>query len=381
MPEKDLYSILGVSRDAGQEEIKKAYRRLARQYHPDVNNGDNGKSEKFKQVKEAYDILSDPAKKQRYDLYGDTGEQQNGFGGGFSGFGGFGGSQGFGFDDIFESFFGGGFSQRRSANAPRRGNDLRYDLEITLEEAFSGLDKEIIIPRTESCEACDGTGAKKGSSVETCSQCRGTGQEQIVRNTAYGRFVNVQTCGNCNGEGKIIKNPCPNCYGKGQTVKERRVEFKIPPGVDSDTRMRLSGEGESGSRGGPPGDLFIYLTVKPHKFFKRDGNTLIYELPVSFAKAALGADVEIPTMEGEATLHIPEGSQSDTVFRLKGKGMPQVRGFGRGDMKVKLKVEIPRRLNKEQREALATYARLSGEDVSADGKGFINKFKEAFGGK
>ncbi len=379
MAEKDLYSILGISRDAGQEEIKKAYRRLARQYHPDVNNGDSGAAEMFKKVKSAYDILSNPEKKQRYDLYGETDEQQNGFGG--AGFGGFGGGQGFGFEDIFDSFFGGGFSQRRSANAPKRGNDLRYDMEITLEEAFAGLKQEIIIPRTESCEDCDGSGAKKGSSVETCSQCRGTGQEQIVKNTAYGRFVSVQSCSGCGGEGKIIRNPCPKCFGKGQIRKERRVDLKIPPGVDSDTRMRLSGEGESGARGGPPGDLYIYLTVKPHKLFKRDGNTLIYELPVSFAKAALGADVDIPTLDGEATLHIPEGSQPETVFRLKGKGMPQVRGYGRGDMKVRLKVEVPRRLNREQREALATFARLSGEDITADGKGFISRVKEAFGGK
>ncbi len=375
MPEKDLYEILGIKRDASQEEIKKAYRKLARQYHPDVNQGDKNTAEKFKQVKKAYDILSDPSKRERYDRYGQTDES--------AGFGGFGGGagdfSGFGFDDIFESFFGGGFSQRRSG--PTRGNDLRYDMEITLEEAFSGVEKEIHIPRNEDCSECGGSGAKKGTSAETCSVCKGSGQEKFIKNTAYGRFVNVQTCSHCRGEGKIIKQPCLECHGKGQIVKERRVEIKIPPGVDSETRLRMGGEGEAGTKGGPPGDLYIYLTVRPHKLFKRENSTLIYEVPVSFIQLAMGTDIEIPTMEGKAVLHIPEGTQPENVFRLKGKGMPQLRGFGKGDMRVRLKIVVPKRLSREQKEALAEFARVSGEELSEENKSFLNRVKEAFGGK
>lgn len=380
MPEKDLYEILGVSQDASQEDIKKAYRKLARQYHPDVNQGDTGTAEKFKQVKEAYDVLSDPPKRERYDRYGHTDDSYAGFGGFGGGQQGFGDFSGFGFDDIFESFFGGGFSQHRS-RGPRRGNDLRYDMEITLEEAFSGVEQEIIIPRTENCAECDGSGAKKGTFAETCSACKGTGQEKIVRNTAYGRFVNVQTCSHCRGEGRIIKEPCMECHGKGQIVRERNLEIKIPAGVDSETRLRMGGEGEPGFRGGPPGDLYIYLRVRPHKLFRREDSTLIYEAPVTFVQMAMGADIEVPTMDGTAVLHIPEGTQPENVFRLKGKGMPQLRGFGRGDMKVKLKIAVPRKLNREQKEALAEFARVSGEELSGENKGFLNRVREAFGGK
>ena len=383
MPEKDYYQILGVERNAGEEEIKKAYRKLARKYHPDVNKGDEKSAEKFKEVQEAYEVLSDPEKRQRYDRYGTADESAAGFGG-FGGFGGgqqggFDGFSGFDFDDIFETFFGGGFRQRRQG--PRRGNDLRYDMEITLEEAFSGADKTIVIPRTETCPDCEGTGAKKGTSAETCSVCGGSGQEQFVRNTAYGRFVNVQTCSRCRGAGKYVKDPCVKCRGEGQVRQEREVEIKIPVGVDSGTKLRVSGEGEAGAKGGPPGDLFVFIRVRPHKLFKREGSDLIYELPVSFAKLTLGCEVEVPTMEDKNVLNIPEGTQPEHVFRLKGKGMPHIRGFGRGDMKVKVKAEVPKRLNKEQKEALAEFARLCGEEVSEDGKGFIHKFREAFGNK
>ncbi len=380
MPEKDYYKILGVSKDAGEEEIKKAYRKLAHKYHPDVNKGDAGAEEKFKEIKEAYDVLSDPQKRDRYDRFGTADEQFAGFGG-FGGGrqGGFEGFSGMGFEDIFDAFFGGGFRQGRS-QGPRRGNDLRYDLEITLEEAYHGVNKEVVIPRTENCSDCGGSGARKGSSPEVCSVCNGAGQEQTVRNTAYGRFVNVQTCRSCRGAGKVIRDPCPKCRGEGQVVQERRLDIKIPAGFDTGMRLKVSGEGEAGYRGGPQGDLFVYVTVRKHKLFKRDGSNLIYELPVSFTQLTLGSDVEIPTMEEETVLHIPEGTQPDQVFRLKGKGMPQGRGFGKGDLKVRLKPQVPKRLNKEQKEALAEFARLSGEKISDDGKGFVDRVREAFGG-
>ncbi len=376
MPERDYYEILGVDRNADEEEIKKAYRKLARKYHPDVNKDDSQAAEKFKEVQEAYEVLSDSEKRKRYDRYGTADETFAGFGGGQSG--GFDGFSGLGFDDIFETFFGGGFRQRRSG--PRRGNDLRYDMEITLEEAYHGVNKTISIPRTETCPDCKGSGTKQGSSPETCSACGGTGQEQFVRNTAYGRFVNVQTCSKCRGAGKNIKDPCAKCRGEGQIVQEREVEIKIPAGVDSGTRLRVSGEGEAGYKGGPPGDLFVFIQVRSHKLFKREGNDLIYELPVSFTQLVLGSEVEVPTMEGQAVVNIPEGTQPDHVFRLKGKGMPHVRGFGQGDMKVKLKPIVPKRLNKEQKEALAEFARLCGEEISEDGKSFIHRVREAFGG-
>ncbi|MFY9115358.1 MAG: molecular chaperone DnaJ [Dethiobacteria bacterium] len=374
MSEKDLYNILGVSREATQDEIKRAYRRLARKYHPDMNDGDEEKAEKFKQITEAYDILSDSAKRDNYDRFGSTGDPMGGFGGGFQG-----DFAGFGFEDIFEGFFGGGFGSRRSYG-PRRGNDLRYDMELTLEEAFSGIQKEIRIPRTESCAVCGGSGAKKGTAVETCAVCQGSGQEKIIKNTIYGRFVNVQTCGSCHGKGKIIKEPCTKCHGKGQVLQERRVEVKIPPGVDNGTQLRMSGEGEPGTRGGPHGDLYIYLSISPHKLFARKGSTLIYELPVSFAQLAMGASLEIPTLEGKASLHIPEGTQPDKVFRMRGKGMPRLRGLGRGDLNVMLKLVVPKRLNKEQKEALIQFSHLCGEDYAEEGKGFINRVREAFGG-
>lgn len=374
MSEKDLYSILGVSRGATQDEIKKAYRGLARKYHPDANDGDEAKAEKFKQISAAYDVLGDPAKREKYDRFGITDDSMGGFGGGFGDFGGF------GFEDIFEGFFGGGFGTRRSSYGPRRGNDLRYDMELTLEEAFKGAYKEIRIPRTENCDVCGGSGAKEGTAAETCDVCQGTGQEKIVRNTIYGRFVNVQTCSNCQGKGEIIKDPCPECHGAGQVIRERKLEVKIPPGVDSGTRLRMSGEGEPGTRGGSYGDLYIYLNIIPHELFAREGNTLIYELPVSFAQLAMGTSVEIPTLDGKASLHIPEGTQPDKVFRMKGKGMPRLRGLGRGDLNVSLKLVVPKRLNREQKEALTQFSRLLGEDPTEESKGFMDRMREAFGG-
>lgn len=384
MPKRDYYEVLGVGKDATPEEIKKAYRRLARKYHPDVNPGDKEAETKFKEVKEAYDVLSDPQKRQQYDQFGHIDEQFSGAGfgqqGGF-GFGDFGNFADFGgFEDIFDTFFGGG-SRRRRRPAPEKGADLRYDLEITLEEAASGLETELRVPRTENCPACGGSGARPGTQPVTCSACNGTGQQQFSRQTAFGRFINVQTCSVCHGEGKIIKESCPECRGEGKIMQERRIEVKIPPGVDNGSRLRVPGEGEAGVRGGPPGDLYVVIKVRPHKIFKRDGDDLYCEIPISFSQAALGAEVEIPTLQGKATLRIPEGTQPGTSFRLKGKGMPRLRrGVGQGDLYVKVNLKVPRKLNAKQKKILQEFVKAGGDSV--EDKSFINWMKDAFtGGK
>jgi len=380
MAKRDYYEALGVSRDSGQEEIKKAYRKLARKYHPDVNPDDETTAEKFKEIQEAYDVLSDPQKRQQYDQFGHAQEGFAGFGGQQ---GGFGGQRGFGFEDfedIFESFFGGfgGFGRRRPG--PERGKHLQVEIEITLEEAARGLEREIRIPRTETCEDCGGTGGRKGTSTQTCSACDGTGQQKFVRNTAYGRFVNVQTCQACGGEGRVIDDPCPECRGQGRVVRERVVNVKVPAGVDNGNRLRVAGEGETGTRGGPPGDLYVFVRVKPHKQFTREGDDLIYNLPLSYPRAALGAEVEVPTLEDNTRLRVPAGTQPNAQFRIKGKGMPRLKGMGKGDLKVRVKVEVPRKLNAEQKKALAEYARLCGEEVDPQGDNFISRVKGAFGG-
>lgn len=373
MAKRDPYEVLGVARDASPEEIKKAYRRLARKYHPDVNPNDKEAEEKFKEVKEAFDILSDENRRANYDRFGHTDEAgfgAGGFGQGFSGFG---------FEDIFESFFGGGMRSRRPTG-PERGSDLRYDLEISLKEAAFGLDTTITIPRDETCGTCDGSGAKPGSGAEKCSHCGGSGQRQTVRSTAFGRFVSVTTCEACGGEGRIIRDKCSHCHGTGRVRRERKIEVKIPPGVDSGSRLRINGEGEAGLRGGPPGDLYVVIHVKPHPKFKRQGNDIIIDIPITFTQAALGAEIEVPTLDGEAKLKIPEGTQTGTKFRLRGKGIPYLRGHGRGDQHVRVNVRTPQKLSAKQRELLKEFARLSGEDTPQE-RGIFDKVKDALGGK
>lgn len=373
MVRRDYYEVLGVSREATSEEIKRAYRNLARRYHPDVNQDDPKAAEKFKEIKQAFDVLGDQEQRLRYDRFGHAAEEagSNGFGG-FSGFGGLG--------DIFETFFGGGMHTSRPSG-PQRGSDLRYDLEITLQDVAFGLETTINMERIETCETCRGSGAKPGTSPATCTACHGSGQQQVVRNTAFGRFVSVKTCDACLGVGQIVKERCPDCHGRGRRERERKIEIKVPPGVDSGVTLRVSGEGESGWRGGPPGDLLIFLKVRPHELFKREGSDIILEVPVSFAQAALGTEIEVPTLDGKARLKVPEGTQPGTFFRLRGKGIPYLRGHGRGDQHVKISVKIPQKLSAKEKELLYEYARLTGEEVAPPDKGIFSKVKDALGGR
>ncbi|MDN5330995.1 MAG: molecular chaperone DnaJ [Tepidanaerobacteraceae bacterium] len=380
MSKKDYYEILGVGKDATEEEIKKAYRKLARQYHPDVNKSPDA-AEKFKEINEAYQVLSDPQKRAMYDKFGHAGVDPNAAQGDFGG-GGFGdfGDFDFGrdiFGDIFDSFFG-GFGEPRK-KGPVRGADIRYDLEITLEEAFLGAEKEIELYRTESCPRCGGTGAKPGTGAKTCPVCGGSGQVKQVQNTPFGRYISITTCTRCQGTGIVIEEPCPECRGTGNIRASRKIKVKIPPGVDTGSKLRLAGEGEPGARGGPAGDLYVVIHVKPHRLFIRQGDDLIYEAPISFVQAALGAEIEVPTLDGRVKLKIPEGTQPGTRFRIKGKGMPHLRGYGRGDLHVKVNVVIPKKLSEKQKELLRKFAEISGEDVKQPHKGFFDKMRDAFG--
>ncbi|EAX47519.1 chaperone protein DnaJ [Thermosinus carboxydivorans Nor1] len=378
MSKRDYYEVLGVPRTATEEEIKKAFRKLARKYHPDVNR-DNPKEaeEKFKEINEAYEVLSDPERRAQYDQFGHAAFDP-GQGAGAGGFGGFGGFGAGGFSDIFDMFFGQtGFGARHAG--PEKGADLRYDLEIAFEEAAFGVEKEIQVPRTEECPACHGSGAAPGTHPETCPQCRGTGQQQIVQNTPFGRMVNVKTCTRCRGEGKIVRTPCKECQGRGRVRNKRTIKIKIPAGVDSGSRLRVAYEGEAGIRGGPPGDLYVYIFVKPHKLFTREGSDVICEVPISFVQAALGDEIEVPTLDGKVSLKIPEGTQSGTTFRLKDKGIPHLRGHGRGDQHVRIKVVTPKNLTERQRELLKEFARVSGENINPEQKSFFKKVKDFLG--
>ena len=336
---RDYYEVLGVSRNASDDEIRKAFRKLAFKYHPDRNR-DDGAEAKFKEINEAYEVLSDANKRAAYDQFGHSGA--NGFfARGFEGFD-FGG-----FGDIFEAFFNGMTGTGR--RAPRRGTDLHYPATISFEEAAFGCEKEIKIKRTEVCSQCHGTGASPGSQPGQCPGCHGTGQVRRVQRSLFGRFINTTVCPQCQGEGKVITEPCPQCRGSGREKHQRRISIKVPAGVNDGTQIRLSGEGEAGTRGGSPGDLYVTLSVSEHEFFVRDGDNILYELPINFAQAALGAEVEVPVLEGKTRLNIPAGSQTGKTFRLKDKGIAHLHRNGRGDQIVRLFVATPESLTKEQR--------------------------------
>ena len=374
---RDYYEILGVNREASKEEIKRTYRRLAKKYHPDLNK-DNPKEaeEKFKEVSEAYEVLSDPQKRTNYDRFGHAGvdfgpggfdwshftrysDVEDIFGDFFRDF--FGGNFGFGRTrggSIFEDLFGrGGYTRAEERYRPRaeRGSDIRYDLEIDLEEAAKGLEKELNVSKEENCPSCGGTGASSGG-LETCSTCGGTGQIRNVQRQGFAQFISITTCPRCGGSGKVVEKPCENCGGSGKIRVNKRISVRIPPGVDAGSRLRIAGEGGAGERGGPPGDLYVVIGVREHEFFRREGSNLFCEVPVRFAQAVFGDEIEIRTIEGGiARMKMPAGTHSGTVFRLKNKGMPDLKGYGRGNMLVKVKIVTPSKLSKRQKELLRDF--------------------------
>lgn len=370
MSKRDYYEVLGVSKGATQDEIKKAYRKLSKKYHPDINK-EPGADEKFKEIQEAYEVLSDEQKRAHYDQFGHTDPNQGfgGFGGGAD-FGGFGG-----FEDIFSTFFGGG-GRRRDPNAPRQGADLQYTMTLSFEDAAFGKETEIEIPREETCDSCQGTGAKKGTKPETCSHCHGTGQLSTEQNTPFGRIVNRRVCHYCGGTGKEIKHKCSSCGGSGRVRKRRKISVKIPAGIDDGQQLRVSGQGEPGINGGPAGDLYIVFHIEPHEFFERDGDDIYCEVPLTFVQAALGDEIEVPTLHGKVKLKIPAGTQTGTRFRLRGKGVPNVRGRGVGDQHVIVKVITPTKLTEKQKQLLREFAELN----ELKDESFFGKMKRAFKG-
>ena len=366
---RDYYEVLGVSKSATSEELKRAYRKLALQFHPDRNPNDPQAEARFKEINEAYEVLSDASKRQRYDTFGHAGTQGMpgfDFGGGFAGM-----------NDIFDAFFGGGMGTR-TRGGPQRGQDLRLDLRISFEEAVFGTERELTIPRAEVCSSCRGSGAEPGSSAQSCPQCRGTGQIRRATQSIFGQIVNVAACPRCRGEGKVIEKPCRQCAGVGHRPGEKQVRVRIPAGVDSGSQIRLSGEGEPGPRGGEAGDLYIALHVKGHPVLQRNGTDVIYELPLSVVQAALGDSVEIPTVDGPQRLEIPPGTQYGRVFRLHGHGVPHLRSGRRGDQIIYVRVVIPTNLTPDQREALKSLGEVSGKPHPVE-KGFFDRFKRAIG--
>ena len=377
---RDYYDVLGVSKDSSKDAVKKAYRKLAMKYHPDRNKEPDAE-DKFKGISEAYGVLSDDEKRQKYDRFGHAGIDSSYtqedifrninfddiFGGGGGGFG----------NSIFEMFFGGGARSARRAG-PRRGSDLRTDIEITLEAAYKGIKTNVTFPRLERCKTCDGSGAKPGTSSSTCSTCNGSGQMSISKRTPFGQFTSVTTCNKCRGDGTIIDSPCSDCKGRGLVQKIKKISVKIPAGVDTGSRLRIAGEGEAGEKGGPSGDLYVVIHVKPHKTFIRQGTDIICEVPISFPQAALGDKIKVPTLNGKVKMNVPSGTQSGTVFRLKGKGMTDLGGYGNGDEHVRVIVETPKKLTKKQKELLEEFERIGGGGSSKGG--LFDRVGDAFNG-
>ena len=370
----DFYETLGVSRDADEKALKSAYRKLAMKYHPDRNPGDSAAEIKFKEANEAYETLKDPQKRAAYDRFGHAAFENGGMGGA----GGFGGAGAGGFADIFEDIFGemmGGGRARRGPGGRERGADLRYNLEITLEEAFAGKTAQIRVPTSATCETCSGSGAKPGTSPATCTTCNGAGRVRA----AQGFFSVERTCPACNGRGEIITDPCETCSGHGRVTQERSLSVNIPAGIEDGTRIRLAGEGEAGFRGGPAGDLYIFISVRPHEFFQRDGADLYCKVPISMTTAALGGQFEVGTLDGSQTrVKVPEGTQSGRQFRLKGKGMPVMRQAQMGDLYIQIAVETPQNLSKRQRELLAEFEDISAKENSPQSSGFFTRMKDFF---
>ena len=381
---RDLYEVLGVSKDASDADIKRAYRKLSKQYHPDINK-EAGAEEKFKEIAEAYEILSDSQKRAAYDQYGHASYDPNsGFsGGGFGGFGGFGG-QGFsgsytgGFEDIFDSFFGGGGARRGNrANMPRQGADLQYVMDLTFEEAIFGKEEVIHYHRNAECETCHGSGAKPGTDPVTCSKCHGAGVINVERTTPFGRMMSQTTCDVCGGTGQEIKEKCETCHGHKHVEETHKVKVKVPAGVENGNQMPLRGQGEAGVNGGPYGDLYVIFRVGKSDTFEREGADIFYELPINFAQAALGDEVDVPTVHGKVKLKVPAGTQSGTVLRLRGKGAPRLRGSGMGDQHVTVRVVTPKHLTDKQREAMQIFGKEAGTHVEGEGN-FFDKMKDAF---
>ena len=375
---RDYYEVLGVSKTASDDEIKKAYRSLAKKYHPDANPGDKDAEAKFKEINEAYSVLSNADERRKYDQYGHAAFDPSA-GAGYGGFG----SGGFGdfnvdLGDIFGSFFGGGFgggsSSRSSRNAPQRGDDIGYNLTITFEEAAFGCKKEITYSRIENCSDCGGSGAAKGTTAETCPTCHGTGSVRVSQSTAFGTMQTVRPCSACRGKGKIIKTPCPTCKGAGSIKKQKRIEFNIPAGIADGERVLLRGQGCVGENGGPAGDLIIMVSVKPHNFFERRANNLYCEIPITFVEATLGGKVEVPTLEGKSEFSVPEGTQTGTVFCLKGKGIQSTNGGSRGNLYVTVNVEVPKNLTQKQKEALMAFGDSCDIKNYSKKKSFFDKF-------
>ena len=369
MAEQDYYDVLGISKDASESDIKRAYRRLAAKYHPDVNH-EPGAEEKFKKINEAYETLSDSQKRAQYDQFGSAGPQAG------QGFGGFGG----GFDDIFSQFFGGGGRSRQDPTAPRPGRDLQYSMTLKFMDAVFGKTTTIKYDRDAECKTCHGTGAKPGKSPVTCSRCHGSGVVVNVRQTPLGNMQTQTTCPECHGTGKIVKpeDKCQTCHGAGHVHERHELEVKVPAGVDDGQQMRLQNQGDAGENGGPAGDLYIVFRVTPSRDFKRDGSTIYVDRDISFAQAALGDEVKVKTVHGDVNLKIPAGTQSETNFRLRGKGVPHLNGNGNGDEHVTVHVKTPKSLNKRQREAMLAFAAASGEDVKGVKKSVLDKLKDAF---
>lgn len=375
---RDYYEILGVDRGASPEEVKRSYRKLAVKYHPDKNQGDTEAEERFKELGEAYDVLMDPDKRAAYDRFGHAAfTQGGGFGGGGGGFhdpfdlfrevfGSGGGGGG-----IFDQFFGGGGG---SADGRQRGSDLRYDIQISLEEAASGVEKEIEIRKLSACGDCDGSGAQPGSRTVTCTVCRGRGQVVVSR----GFFQVAQTCPNCHGTGRVVEKPCHSCGGEGRTEKTSRVKLKVPPGIEHGARLRSGGNGEAGVRGGGAGDLYVVVHIREHSIFERDGSNLHCDVPIPFTTAALGGEIHVPTLKGAVNLKIPAGTQGGATFRVRGQGMPLLQSSGKGDLFVRVQVEVPTKLNSEQRQKLEEFAELCGDDNTPLHQSFLEKLKDFF---